>query len=236
MADAWQPPRRRRVYLMRHGAVDYVAPDGRRYASDERPLSAAGREQALAAGRFLAGAGVRPDRVAASTLPRTVQTAAAVLEAIGADLAIERHEALREIASGRVADIPEADLEREYAQAFVGVIPDQRRYLGGETFGALVDRVLPALHGIVHGPGWDTLLLVLHGAVNRAVLSHALTGGRVYLGNFQQSFACINVLDVGEPGDWVVRAVNLAPTDPAHVRTRATSMEEQFARHLATRG
>jgi len=140
---------------------------------------------------------------------------------------------LKEIASGRVADIPEADLEQEYARAFVGVVPESRAYLRGETFGAMLDRVYPAIDRIVAKPGWDILLLVLHGAINRAILSYALTGSRQYLGNFQQSAGCINVLDVG--AEWVVRAVNIAPTDPAHVHTRATTMEEQFQRYLAAR-
>ena len=65
---------------------------------------------------------------------------------------------------------------------------------------------------------------MLHGGVNRAILSYALTGGRAFLGNFEQSPACVNVLDVGE--DWVVRAVNHAPTDPAHLRGRLRTMEE----------
>lgn len=228
------PPARRRVYLMRHGAVEYLAPDGRRYGSEERPLSASGREQARAAGQLLHVAGVRPDRVISSDLPRTIQTATEVLGMLGIHPPIEQWSEFREIRSGAVAEIPDSELEREYAQAFVGVVPEERRYLRGETFGAMIDRVYPALDRMVAQPGWDTLLLVLHGAINRAILSYALTGARTYLGNFQQSAGCINVLDVA-PGDWVVRAVNIAPTDPAHVRTRATTMEEQFARYLETR-
>jgi broad specificity phosphatase PhoE len=228
------PPARRRIYLMRHGAVEYVAPDGHRYGSEERPLSAAGREQARAAGMFLRAAGVRPDRVMTSTLPRTIETARHVLAALDLDLPIEQREALKEIRSGRVADIPPERLEREYAQAFAGVVPAQQRYLGGETFGAMVERVEADLARIVADPQWDILLLVLHGAINRAILSYALTGGGTYLGNFQQSPGCINVLDVGS--DWVLRAANIAPTDPAHVRTRATTMEEQYQRYLESLG
>jgi probable phosphoglycerate mutase len=68
--------------------------------------------------------------------------------------------------------------------------------------------------------------------VNRAILSHALTRGRVYLGNFEQAPACINVLDVGE--DWVVRAVNVTPYDLVHARGRATTMEELWQQFRST--
>ena len=54
---------------------------------------------------------------------------------------------------------------------------------------------------------WDTALAVLHGAVNRAILSYALTGERMFLGHFEQAAGCINVLDVGD--HWIVRAVNV---------------------------
>ncbi len=66
--------------------------------------------------------------------------------------------------------------------AFRGVVPLDTPFLGGETVGALLDRVLPALDALLAEPGWDVLLLVLHGAVNRAILSRALAGEGVFLG------------------------------------------------------
>ena len=104
------------------------------------------------------------------------------------------------------------------------MVPEDTPFLGGETIRSLLDRVLPAVDRLVADPDWDVLLAVLHGGVNRAILSYALTGGRAFLGNFEQSPGCINVLDVGE--DWVVRAVNVAPTDPAHRASRLRTMEE----------
>jgi broad specificity phosphatase PhoE len=71
------------------------------------------------------------------------------------------------------------------------------------------------------------VLAVLHGGVNRAILSYALTGGRTFLGNFEQSPGCINVLDVGD--DWVVRAVGVTPTDLTHRSGRLRTMEELWA-------
>jgi probable phosphoglycerate mutase len=67
--------------------------------------------------------------------------------------------------------------------------------------------------------------------VNRAILSYALTGSRAFLGNLEQSPACINVLDVAD--DWVVRAVNHTPYDPAHRRGRLRTMEELWAEFRA---
>src|SRR5437764_12030891 len=92
--------------------------------------------------------------------------------------------------------------------AFRGTVPLGTKFLGGETIGELLDRVLPELDALLADAGWDVALLVLHGAVNRAILSRAATGERVFLGGFEQSPGCINVLDVDAGGACVVRAVN----------------------------
>src|SRR5919108_40501 len=106
----------------------------------------------------------------------------------------------------------------EFLAGEVLPLSEDVRFLGGETIGSLFDRVLPALDRLLADPEWDVVLAVLHGGVNRAILSYALTGRRALLGNLEQSPACINVLDVGD--DWIVRAVNTTPTDPAHRGSR----------------
>jgi probable phosphoglycerate mutase len=212
---------RRRIYLMRHAAVSYFD-DGKPVRPDEVPLTEEGIQQARAAGEALST--VDFDRVLASGLPRTVETARIV--APGVD--VETWPDLRELEGGRLGDIPEDQLERTFVRAFHGVVPEDARFLGGETIGSLFDRVLPALDRLLADPDWEVVLAVLHGGVNRAILSYALTGRREFLGGFEQAPACINVLDIGESG-WIVRAVNVAPYDPMHLRGRLTTMEELWA-------
>jgi probable phosphoglycerate mutase len=182
------------------------------------PLTAEGREQAAAAAKLLEG--IVFDRVVTSGLPRTLETARIVAPSAEPESWPE----LREIESGRILEIPEDAVEAAFVEVWRTVVPEDTQFLGGETIRSLLDRVLPAVDRLIGDPEWDVLLAVLHGGVNRAILSHALTGGRAFLGNLEQSPACVNVLDVGE--DWVVRAVNHAPTDPAHLRNRLRTMEE----------
>jgi probable phosphoglycerate mutase len=217
---------RRRIYLMRHAAVAYFD-DGRPLRPDDVPLTEEGIQQARAAGEALSS--VQFDRVLTSGLPRTVETARIV--ARGADA--EAWPELRELEGGRLGDIPEDQLERTFVRAFHGVVPEDARFLGGETIGSLFDRVLPALDRLLADDAWDVVLAVLHGGVNRAILSYALTGQREFLGGFEQAPACINVLDVGDTG-WIVRAVNAAPYDPVHLRGRLTTMEELWAQFRST--
>ena len=211
---------------MRHAHVSYFDEQGRPVRPDYVSLSPEGREQARAAADALAG--VEFDRVITSGLARTVETA----ELVAPGRRLEEWEDLRELEGGRLGDLPEDELEHAFLGFFRDVVREDTQFLGGETVGALLDRVIPAVERLLGETDWDVTLAVLHGGVNRAILSHALTRGRLYLGNFEQAPACINVLDVGE--DWVVRAVNVTPYDLVHARGRGTTMEELWQQFRST--
>jgi probable phosphoglycerate mutase len=222
---------RRRIYLMRHGSVDYFRADGTPVPPLAVPLNAAGREQADAAGALYAQCGVRFDRVIASGLQRTVETAERVLAAAGLALAIEREPALEEIRGGRLSDIAPDEVEAAFLGAFQpGRDMEQRRFLGGESVGELLDRALPAFARIVARDDWTSLLMVLHGGVNRALLAQAMTGERGFFGALEQLPACINIVDVGAD-HMIVRAVNLAPTQWLHQHESQTTMEKLLAQY-----
>ena len=219
-------PARRRLYLMRHAQV--------RYFEGQQPelvqLTEAGRRQAEAAAAALAG--VRFDRVVTSGLARTEETARIVAPGV-------EHEplrGLREVESGDLRGVAPETVQQMMSTAFRGLVPRETEFLGGETIGSLLDRVLSTVDGLLSDESWDVLLLVLHGAVNRAILSRAITGQDVFLGGFEQSPGCINVLDVDAHGSWIVRAVNHTPYDPVHVHApRATTMEQLWEEYLASR-
>jgi len=216
---------RRRLYVMRHGAVSYFDA-GRPLKPEDVPLTVAGRDQAYAAASMLRG--IDFDRVITSGLPRTIETA----RIVAPDLEPESWLDLRELETGRLADIPEDELEHAFTHAFRDVIPEDARFLAGETIGSLFDRVLPAIDRLLEADDWDIVLAVLHGGVNRAIISRALTGGRTFLGNLEQSPACVNILDVGD--EWIVRGVNVTPYDLAHLEGRSTTMEELWQQFRST--
>ena len=225
-------PTRRRIYLMRHGNVTYFDDSGKPILPEAVPLNEQGRAQAEAAGRVFAADGVRFDRVIVSGLPRTVETAQGVLAQTGQVIALEIWPELVEIRGGKLASIPEADLQEAFSGAFEGLVPEDKRFLNGESIGELMDRVHPALARLRAEDDWDTVLLVLHGGVNRAILSLALTGQRLYLGNLAQTAGCINALDVGDAtADWVVRFVNHAPPTVLQDDTRKTTMEVLYEQY-----
>ncbi|TDV12072.1 histidine phosphatase family protein [Paraburkholderia caballeronis] len=233
----FQLPARRRIFLMRHGDVTYFDDSGRAIDPDTVPLNEHGREQARAAGRAFAAQDIRFDRVIVSGLRRTVETAERVLEETRQIVEMEVQPAWQEIRGGRLGAIPAEQMENAFLRVFDGVVPESTQFLGGETIGELLDRVLPQMDALRADPSWDTVLLVLHGGVNRALLSHAITaGGRAFFGHLAQATGCINALDVGAaPHDWVVRALNHAPPSPLHRDVRNTTMEMLYAQYVRYR-
>jgi broad specificity phosphatase PhoE len=229
--------KRRRIFLMRHGSVTYFDAAGNPVLPESVPLNTAGREQATAAGRVFAESGIRFDRVIVSGLPRTVETASLVLAETKQKIELHQIPELVEIRGGKLAAIPDAELREAFIGAFEGVAPEEKRFLAGESIGELMDRVHPAIDRLRNDPDWDTLLLVLHGGVNRAILSYALTGQRLFLGNLAQTAGCINALDVGDAHhDWVVRFMNYSPPSALQAESRGTTMEALFHQYRKARG
>ena len=221
---------------MRHGSVTYFDASGKPMLPESVPLNETGRAQASAAGAAFAADGVQFDRVITSGLPRTVETARRVLAATGQQITIDTWPELEEIRGGRLSQIADGALREAFTGVFDGVVDPAKRFLGGESAGELMDRVHPAIARLRADPDWDTVLLVLHGGVNCAILSLALTGQRLFLGNLAQTAGCINALDVGAAEhDWVVRFVNYTPPLPLQLATRATTMEELFRQYQKSR-
>src|SRR5215469_13802633 len=115
VANPWNPPQRRRIVLMRHGAVSYFDAQGKPVADlDAVVLNEKGRVEADATGAYLKSIGLgKFDRVISSTLPRTVETAERVMKVLGLEGEPTELEALREIRIGsseEIRDIPTSEL------------------------------------------------------------------------------------------------------------------------------
>lgn len=229
--------KRRRIYLMRHGSVTYFDDQGKPFLPEQVPLNELGREQATAAGRVFAQENLKFDRVIVSGLPRTVETATRVLAETGQNIELEQWPELEELRGGKLSAIPDESLKEAFVGAFDGLVPEDKQFLGGETIGQLMDRVHPSIDRLRADKSWDTVLLVLHGGVNRAILSYALTNQRLFLGNLAQTAGCINAIDVGEAhADWVVRIVNYSPISELQGDSRHTTMEVLLEQYKKSRG
>lgn len=136
-------------------------------------LNEVGREQARALRERLAH--LRPARIYASSSRRTRETAELAFGHLDLDLIVS--DQLREIGLGDWEGQLYQDLEHRHPEAvrLFRQEPHNFRYPGAETFAELQARGLAALADIVarEEPGSD-ILVVSHGAMIRALLSHYL--------------------------------------------------------------
>lgn len=235
---------RRRIYLMRHGHVDYFAREVREAGhTDLVQLTLLGREQAKASGGALAH--VRFDRALSSGLPRTRETAEIVLanNADAAHLTLGTDAGFVEIKGGgglaRAKSREElaARMTFEFDQAGV----PGARMMGGDVFAEVQARAAAALERLLAGPGWHTALVVAHEGTNRLLLSWMTGNGLKAVQSFEQDLACINVLDfdmvpredgtVGnEVARRIIKVVNLTPYNYVKHGMNLTAIETIFAR------
>jgi probable phosphoglycerate mutase len=233
---------RRRVYLMRHGHVDYFAREVREVGHTQIvPLTPLGREQAHASGAALAH--VRFDRALCSGLPRTRETAEFVLAA-NADaghLTLEVDADLVEIKGGHIRAKSREELAARMAFEFDQAAAPGARMMGGDVFAEVQARYVAALERLLAQPGWHTALVVAHEGVNRLLLSWMTGNGLSGVQAFEQDLACINLLDFdmvpredGTPGTEIARklikAVNLTPYNYVKHGMNLTALETIFAR------
>ena len=161
-----------RIVLVRHGHVDWIAPERFRGRA-ERAMSDLGRRQARALANYVAKTW-RLDAIYTSPLGRCRDTSAAIaapfrLEPRVADALCdidygEWQGLTREQAKERWPD----EIELWFRAPHLAVIP------GGETLPVLLSRAAAALRKILRVHNSGTVVLVGHDSVNRVLLLFAL--------------------------------------------------------------
>ncbi len=232
---------RRRIYLMRHGHVDYLAPEVVRTRSTrDVVLSPRGRLEAEAAGRAFAH--VTFDRAFCSGLPRTRETAEIVLASVANAPPLEIVPELVEIHGGQASVKSRKELIATMAFHFARAAEAGATMLeGGEAFAEAQARAVGAIRHLLVEPQWRQILVVAHEAINRLILSWAAGAGLAGTNSFEQDTACINVLDFdmvpgmdGAPSPEIARilikAVNLTPYNYLKHGMNLTSLEAIFVR------
>ncbi len=231
---------RSRLYLMRHGHVDYFSAPRLTGGADAVPLTERGREEAAAAGIALSH--VTFDRAICSGLPRTRQTAEIVLShQIGESPGLVDDGRIRELRGGgarlRAQIFDLSELSRQIYEAFAGADqPGASLGEGGEPFVDAYARVSAWAEEFLVAPDWTTALVVAHEGVNRLLLGWATGAGLSAVGPFEQDTACLNVIDVDVAGDppvitrRIIKAVNVTPYNYVKHGMNQTSLEAIFSR------
>lgn len=161
-----------RLLLIRHGHVEGIEPESFRGRTD-LALTALGRRQAQATAHRIA-THWQVGAVYTSPLQRCVHTGAAIASACAVSSAVL--EALSDLDYGEWQGRTAAEVREAVPELFERwhSAPQRMRFPGGESLPDLVARVAGALIDVLARHGDDTVVLVGHDSVNRALLLQLL--------------------------------------------------------------
>lgn len=195
------PKPRLRVFLIRHGEVDQAA-EGRLNGHQDVALSPKGEQQMAEAAEAL---GQRPVKaVFTSDLYRARKGAELTAQKLGIQVQADR--ALREIDFGEMAGLGWREvMEKLGARRMINWVDE--RFPGGENLTDLKNRVMPLYQKIIESHSGE-IAIFAHGGTNRMIIFEELGIDLKSFFNFEQSYACVNILDYYAVGMKVLRLMN----------------------------
>jgi phosphoserine phosphatase len=234
---------RRRIFLMRHGHVDYFSEEVRRTRDIHNvPLTPLGRKQADAAGIALSH--VPFDRAVCSGYPRTKETAERVLAHQANAPALEIEPDFVEIHGGATGYVQSREeIAAKLAFSFeVAHEPGAKQLEGGESFAGVLERGSRGIKKLLAAPCWRQILVVAHEGINRVMLSWMAGAELRAVKAFEQDTACINVIDFDmvpanngsltpEIARIMLKSINFTPYNYVKHGMNMTSLESIFARN-----
>ena len=167
------------LYLIRHGQ-SYVNLKDWEGGNTDEGLTKQGQQQADAAAEWLPGHLSSIDVLYASTMRRTLETAAPIASVYGQEIITD--DRIREIGNNRNDGTPwpNNDLPKEYAdfwsseQPFASITPER---VGGESMLHFRTRVGSFVEEIVSRHRDETVVAVTHGGVMEMVIDHVFNIG-----------------------------------------------------------
>ena len=190
--------------LLRHGQT--LMSVERRYSGrSDAPLTAAGVQQAAAAGKYLAGADIGV--IITSPLLRTVQTAQEVATVIGAPVSTD--EGFRETDFGAWEGLTFAEVREQWPDEMANWMADpQVAPPGGESFTDVSARVTNALHRVLAEREGQRVLIVSHVTPIKTLVAAALLAPPSALYRMHLDLAALSEIDWYAGGSAVLRSFN----------------------------
>jgi broad specificity phosphatase PhoE len=203
-----------KLLLTRHGHVEGIKPERFR-GRQPLDLTTRGRAEAAAVAQRIA-TGWRPSRIYTSPMGRCVETGAAIAKACRIDAEVCGD--LNDIDYGAWQFTTYADARIQNPTLFDAwfATPHLIRFPNGESLQDLVARTANALRLVLARHAGETIVLVGHDSVNRALLLELLDQPLSAYWRLAQSPCCLNEIDI-TGGKIGVQRIN----ETAHLDTRA---------------
>jgi len=179
-------------YMVRHGETDWNREEVFRGRIDV-PLNDRGRQQAEAAGRRLAGAGV--GAVCTSPLVRARETADIIARACGREVCVE--EAFVDMDFGDWQGLALTEVEKRFPEPYQtwSRTPAEARIPGAESLVEVKQRAVAGITALAGRFPEDTLCVVTHRVVSKLVMAWALGLDEAAFWRIRQDTACVNVFE-----------------------------------------
>jgi phosphoserine phosphatase len=192
-----------KILLTRHGHVEGIEPERFRGRA-ELALTERGVAEAEALGRRIA-AGWKPVEVYTSALQRCVVTGASIARACGIGAA--PLPGLMDIDYGQWQMRTHDEVKAEAPEAYRlwKTAPQRVRFPGGESLQDLFARTADVLRLVLERHVGETVVLVGHDSVNRALLLQLLDAPLSAYGRLAQDPATLNEVDIEDGAVRIVR-------------------------------
>jgi phosphoserine phosphatase len=194
-----------KILLIRHGHVEGIKPERFRGRAD-LALTDRGRAEAQAVAKRIA-AGWLPARIYVSPMRRCAETGGAIVKACGVEaLTLED---LNDIDYGAWQWRSYKDVAEAEPQLFAAwfATPHLVRFPNGESLQDLLARSANALRLVLRDHRHETIVLVSHDSVNRALLLQLLDQPLTSYRRLAQDPCCINEIEVAD-GDIQIGRIN----------------------------
>jgi phosphoserine phosphatase len=194
-----------KIILTRHGHVEGIKPERFRGREPLQLTERGAAEAAVLAQRIAAR--WRPSHIYTSPMGRCIATAAAIARATG--VAAKTCEDLNDIDYGAWQFKTFVEAKTQNAALFAAWLakPQLVRFPNGEALQDLAARTVNALRMVLARHPDETVVLVGHDSVNRALLLEVLELPLSAYWRLAQDPCCINEIDVNETG-FCVRSIN----------------------------
>jgi len=199
------------ILLIRHGHVEGIKPERFR-GREPLELTEQGRAEARCVARRIASHW-RPAKIYTSPLGRCVETAQAI--AVACNITAEICDELTDIDYGawQFKSFEQARLEDPALFAAWFATPHLVRFPNGESLQDLAARSANALRLVLARHPDDTIALVSHDSVNRALLLQFLDLSLSSYWRIAQHPCCVNEIDIVDAGIRVIRINETAHLD-----------------------
>ena len=186
-----------KILLIRHGHVEGITPERFR-GRQQLALTALGRAEAAAVGRRIA-ASWKPSHIYSSPMDRCVKTAEAIAHACGL-AAAEICADLNDLDYGAWQFKSFVDAQAENPALFAAwfATPHLIRFPNGESLQDLAARAANALRFVLTRHPSDSVVLVGHDSVNRALLLQCFDLPLSSYWRIAQEPCCVNEIDIAD--------------------------------------